>query len=539
MAEKKPKRYKNQNGLRKCQHFTVAFKLNVLKQMRDEKLGASAASVRFCVKRTTLLHWLRNERKMLKQENPTVKRRCDGGGRPPKMRQCEMNIITYVKDLHKSGKPLTSSAIIAYCSWRFRSFSSKSIGAKIKWVSHFVRRNHLSNWILQRNGPCFQPERFKLKFDQVIVADVWIEQLRRAQQDDLNCSLSRWVYNELPVDDDNIRSIDELWDDLKEFFIHQPTSKTVENGFIVADAEVYSGDEAIKSCPLLNDPVFPQKTKDLVQNQESQNKSTKAVIKAAKRSRSNPIIEVATFVDVSFHGCDKQIKRKIDRADMDCLKKGQRINGFVLSFFIRKYLPKCDNVHIFCDQIYGMLINMENKHGKSYEDYLKFCDLTEQFDWAKYKYIQIPICQDGHWSFIVISNPMESLDFESTRLDHGRTSYYHVDSIAGYHDTDEVVGRIHRFMSHELMRKNNFHHSNRYRKVPVPTDPQQKNSIDCGLYVIHYINVINRFLIEHPHEALAKRIRGLCTHLDKSGCNKLRMSISNLIYADSDFECVL
>ena len=151
----------------------------------------------------------------------------------------------------------------------------------------------------------------------------------------------------------------------------------------------------------------------------------------------------------------------------------------------------------------------------------------------------MPICQDGHWSFIVISNPMESLDFESTRLDHGRTSYYHVDSIAGYHDTDEVVGRIHRFISHELMRKNNFYHSNRYRKVPIPTDPQQNNSIDCGLYVTHYIDVSNRFLIEYPHEALAKRIRGLCTHLDKSGCNKLRMSISNLIYADSDFECVL
>ena len=510
-----------------------------------------------------------------------------GGGRPSHMQSTEKNITTYLKELHRSGKPLNLFAIIAYCTWRFRCFSSKSIKAKESWVARFVKKNSLSGWILQQNGPGLQPRRLRIKLERVVHEDVWMEQLRHAQHCDSKDFIAPWVYGELPDDDVNIRSFEELRDHFGKKYFLQPSLKATEDILKRSEHEAVIGDktiqigpsindsvipvikvESLKICPFLNDPVIQDKAKtydqlvtihsdqhignidvdaqsnsnELLKNGKSNTKTTKdetcnlkitANQESAKRCRPNPPEVVAEYIDESIRGCDVQIKRKIDYLDMDCLKKGKWINGSMLSFYLRKYIPKYDSIYNFCCQTYASILSYEIFLGTSYTDYLKFCGLTNQFDWAKFKYIFIPINQDGHWSFVVITNPMERLEFESTRLDRGRTSYYHVDSIAGYHNTDEVVSRIHRYMSYELTKKYKFRHSNRHRIVSVPTDPQQNNSVDCGIYVAHYSNVINRSLAEQPREALAKRIRGLCTNFSTGGCNKLRRSIANWIYADS------
>lgn len=252
------------------------------------------------------------------------------------------------------------------------------------------------------------------------------------------------------------------------------------------------------------------------------------------KQQEQPTDVICTFIDVSLRAGDKHLKRRIQRSDLRCLQPKAWLNDTVVSYYISRYIPRYDGVYNFDCQLYAPILSHERCVGTSYDKYLKLCGLTEPFEWEKYRYIQIPCAQDGHWSLLVLENPFELAQVSSKELYAAQTSIYHVDSISGYHNTQEIANRVMRYVGYEMYKKTGKAHSKKFRLVSVATDPQQENGSDCALYVIHYMTEINRIVHETPAIVLREKIRAICKSLDSEKCNKLRQSMRNLFMTGSE-----
>ena len=228
----------------------------------------------------------------------------------------------------------------------------------------------------------------------------------------------------------------------------------------------------------------------------------------------------------------------MDTKDLRCLQPRQWLNGAVLSYHIGRYISEFDSIYNFSPQLYGQIVVSENKHGATYEAYLAACGMTHSFDWSLYRYVQVPICDAGHWSLLVIENPWERENLCVEEPGYSPSVYYHVDSISQYHVSDEVVARVRRYVGFELQKKQNVAHSMKTRTVKVATNPQQHNAYDCGLYVLHYMMVINRSLHENRTSTLKKRIRTLCRGLTGKECRNLRLSMLELYRSDTKYKAL-
>jgi len=211
---------------------------------------------------------------------------------------------------------------------------------------------------------------------------------------------------------------------------------------------------------------------------------------------------------------------KVQQRDISSLRPRTWLNDVVISYYIRRYFPVCRWVYNFDCQFFAFVRLNQALSGFDYDSFLKYCNVTNKLNWEDYKYVQVPVCFDFHWSFVVIENAYEEI---------GLTTFFHVDSIRGFHNTRALSSVLINYISCEKKLKKGIAHSMKYKQVSVSTDPQQRNSFDCGIFVLHYMEKINQQLLEDPTLTLSKRIRELCMGLKPRRCNTLRSSVVKLL----------
>ncbi|EGZ25944.1 hypothetical protein PHYSODRAFT_413713, partial [Phytophthora sojae] len=79
-----------------------------------------------------------------------------------------------------------------------------------------------------------------------------------------------------------------------------------------------------------------------------------------------------------------------------------------------------------------------------------------------YPYVILIVSGVKHYSILVVENAMRN----------GPTGMFHVNSLKGAHDCGTYTARV------------------------FDTKPQQSNCVDCGLYVLHYMEKIGNAILE-------------------------------------------
>ncbi|TMW62339.1 hypothetical protein Poli38472_009832 [Pythium oligandrum] len=208
---------------------------------------------------------------------------------------------------------------------------------------------------------------------------------------------------------------------------------------------------------------------------------------------------------------------------LKCLRPREWLNDEVISYFIDKYLPQHDAVLSLDCQFFALIKLMQETKGHSYNSYLEYADIAGSVDWQKHRIFQFPVCMNGHWSTLAVENPFELV---------GPTVFYHMDSIAGYHKSDDVVRVVLKFIACEKLRYTRRKHSGKFQVERISTIPQQDNDYDCGLYVINHMRRISNAYRENPQLNGKKTIRSLCSGFTKQSCSQFRSNLIELFKSD-------
>ncbi|XVF64889.1 hypothetical protein PTKIN_Ptkin09bG0203200 [Pterospermum kingtungense] len=198
----------------------------------------------------------------------------------------------------------------------------------------------------------------------------------------------------------------------------------------------------------------------------------------------------------------------ISNRDVDLLQPETFINDTIIDFYI-KYLKnqlqpeERQRFHFFNSFFFRKLADLD-KDPSSISDgraaFLRVQKWTRKLDLFGKDYIFIPVNFNLHWSLIVMCHPGEVTVFKDEDLDNSSKvpCILHMDSIKGNHAglknlvqsylCEEWKAR-HKERSEDLSSK---FLNLRFVSLELP---QQENSFDCGLFLLHYLEL---FLAEAP-----------------------------------------
>ncbi|KAK3231045.1 hypothetical protein Dsin_002926 [Dipteronia sinensis] len=213
------------------------------------------------------------------------------------------------------------------------------------------------------------------------------------------------------------------------------------------------------------------------------------------------------FEDVIYPKGDSDAV-SISKRDVDLLQPETFINDTIIDFYI-KYLKnqippeEKHRIHFFNSFFFRKLADLD-KDPSSISDgraaFLRVHKWTRKVDIFGKDYIFIPVNFNLHWSLIVICHPGEVTAFKDEDMDKTEKvpCILHMDSIKGTHAglknlvqsylLEEWKVR-HRDASDDLSSK---FLTLRFMQLELP---QQENSFDCGLFLLHYLEL---FLAEAP-----------------------------------------
>ncbi|KAK2659907.1 hypothetical protein Ddye_006440 [Dipteronia dyeriana] len=213
------------------------------------------------------------------------------------------------------------------------------------------------------------------------------------------------------------------------------------------------------------------------------------------------------FEDVIYPKGDSDAV-SISKRDVDLLQPETFINDTIIDFYI-KYLKnqippeEKHRIHFFNSFFFRKLADLD-KDPSSISDgraaFLRVHKWTRKVDIFGKDYIFIPVNFNLHWSLIVICHPGEVTAFKDEDMDKTEKvpCILHMDSIKGTHAglknlvqsylLEEWKVR-HRDASEDLSSK---FLTLRFMQLELP---QQENSFDCGLFLLHYLEL---FLAEAP-----------------------------------------
>ncbi|KFK29984.1 hypothetical protein AALP_AA7G202600 [Arabis alpina] len=189
----------------------------------------------------------------------------------------------------------------------------------------------------------------------------------------------------------------------------------------------------------------------------------------------------------------------VRKQDIELLKPRRFINDTIIDFYI-KYLKnqippeERGRFHFFNCFFFRKLANLDKGSPSTYggkEAYQRVQKWTKNVDLFEKDYIFIPINCSFHWSLIIICHPGESVPSHvenPPRL----PCILHLDSIKGSHKG----GLINIFPSY-LREEWKARHGNTTSDFARAPDmqcislelPQQENSFDCGLFLLHYLEL--------------------------------------------------
>ncbi|KAI3733519.1 hypothetical protein L6452_12962 [Arctium lappa] len=237
-------------------------------------------------------------------------------------------------------------------------------------------------------------------------------------------------------------------------------------------------------------------------------------------------------VKVYYPSRDDQDSVEVSYEDMACLAPEAYLSSTIMNFYIR-YLHqltssenKRSNHHFFNTYFYNKLQKLSYRE----DSFLKFRKWWKCVNIFEKAYILLPIHEKAHWSLGIICFP--------TKEDELGPIVLHLDSLGLHHDSRSIFNNIRRFVKEEWSYLRN---SEDPLDLPITDEiwenldcqmedrkvPQQRNSYDCGLFVLFYME---RFIKEAP-ERMRKEDLSMFNkqwfHPDEA--SNLRVRIHNLL----------
>ncbi|XP_058103919.1 uncharacterized protein LOC131247947 isoform X2 [Magnolia sinica] len=198
----------------------------------------------------------------------------------------------------------------------------------------------------------------------------------------------------------------------------------------------------------------------------------------------------------------------ISKGDIELLQAEKFINDTIIDFYIQ-YLKNNNQLedkhrfHFFNCFFFRKLADLDKDPESAKEGraaFLRVCKWTRKVNIFEKDYIFIPVNFKVHWSLIVICHPGEVANFEDEEFEKAPKvpCILHMDSSKGSH-----IGLNNLIQSYlweewkERRRESSNDVSLKFSKLRfVPLElPQQENSFDCGLFLLHYVEL---FLKEAP-----------------------------------------
>ncbi|KAE9603835.1 putative Ulp1 peptidase [Lupinus albus] len=199
----------------------------------------------------------------------------------------------------------------------------------------------------------------------------------------------------------------------------------------------------------------------------------------------------------------------LSKRDVDLLQPDTFINDTIIDFYIQYLKSQIQEeeklrFHFFNSFFFRKLADMD-KNPSSASDgkaaFLRVRKWTRKVNLFDKDYIFIPVNFNLHWSLIVICHPGEAVNFNDKEVDKSLKvpCILHMDSIKGSHSG--LKNLMQRYLWEEWKERHRDaleeDLSSRFlnmRFLPLVL-PQQENSFDCGLFLLHYLEL---FLAEAP-----------------------------------------
>eukprot|EP00258_Populus_trichocarpa_P040430 XP_024456449.1 probable ubiquitin-like-specific protease 2B isoform X7 [Populus trichocarpa] len=261
----------------------------------------------------------------------------------------------------------------------------------------------------------------------------------------------------------------------------------------------------------------------------------------------SPLLSVIHDMDIAMNGVDSLQQRRyfpsfdsefedviypkedsdavsISKRDVDLLQPETFINDTIIDFYI-KYLKnqipseEKQRYHFFNSFFFRKLADLDKdpsnvKDGKA--AFLRVHKWTRKVDLFGKDYIFIPVNFNLHWSLLVICHPGEiaGVKDEDTEISVKVPCILHMDPIKGTHAGLKNLVQSYLWEEWKERQKGSSEDmSSKFlnlRFVPLEL-PQQENSFDCGLFLLHYLEL---FLVEAPVNFSPFRINGFTKFLN-------------------------
>ncbi|XP_058081751.1 probable ubiquitin-like-specific protease 2B isoform X2 [Magnolia sinica] len=198
----------------------------------------------------------------------------------------------------------------------------------------------------------------------------------------------------------------------------------------------------------------------------------------------------------------------ISKRDVELLQPETFINDTIIDFYIKYLKNKIQpedkhRFHFFNSFFFRKLADLDKDPGSVKEGraaFLRVRKWTRKVNIFEKDYILIPVNFNLHWSLMVICHPGEVAYFKDEEIEKAPKvpCILHMDSIKGSHTG--LKNLIQSYLWEEWKERHgesskdlSLKFSN-LRFVPLEL-PQQENSFDCGLFLLHYVEL---FLEEAP-----------------------------------------
>ncbi len=214
---------------------------------------------------------------------------------------------------------------------------------------------------------------------------------------------------------------------------------------------------------------------------------------------------------VTFH------QQPITEHDYKTLAEDEYLNDNIINFYLTWLYQNLSQkhkemIHIYSSHFYTRLKSKPSKKDKASQKnkslyaYEKVKGWTKKINIFDKRMLIFPICEEYHWYLVVVCNHGYVLSTTRERDYDAKRSYQQkygeskgfnpfimvLDSLGGTHST--AISKIRTYLSFEHMEKKDLPMTFSKEKMsekhpPIPTQP---NSTDCGLFLLHYVELIFR-----------------------------------------------
>ncbi|KAL5705402.1 Ulp1 peptidase [Ranunculus cassubicifolius] len=283
------------------------------------------------------------------------------------------------------------------------------------------------------------------------------------------------------------------------------TSELVELKFAVSDPNWFESQAKIMSMDARYKDIWGV----LLHTDEDEEDPSAGMNHMGESKSYFPIFD-DQFEDVIYPKGDPDAV-SISKRDVELLQPETFVNDTIIDFYI-KYLKnkmspeEGSRFHFFNSFFFRKLADLDKNPSSASEGraaFLRVRKWTRKVNLFEKDYVFIPVNFNLHWSLIVICHPGEVPTFEDEEVDIALKvpCILHMDSIKGSHKglKDLVQSYLweewkERHPDHEPSDDLSSKFSN-LRFVPLEL-PQQENSFDCGLFLLHYVE---QFLEDAPN----------------------------------------